>query len=151
MKEDATYLKSNEIESFDNKFDLNLQKRFKELREKDVVSCEELQLFSDELTKAFGVNDVVIVYTGKQPHSLNYDGVLRSKTLGTYYRSRSCIYLYKYTAKRNKLRATKSLLDTLLHEFVHHFDYTVLGLEKSLHTSGFYKRIGWLKNSLLGM
>lgn len=43
---------------------------------------------------------------------------------------------------------TLGFYDTLLHEFMHHYDYKVLKLENSLHTSGFYQRISDLKNKL---
>jgi hypothetical protein len=90
-----------------------------------------------------------LTYGGTQPHAVRKDGHLKEKTLGVYYTSPSEIILYKFTAKRKQLRATKSVLDTLLHEYCHHVDYFLLGLTNSLHTAGFYKRISHLKSALL--
>jgi len=39
-------------------------------------------------------------------------------------------------------------LETLLHEWVHHYDFTGLQLDRSLHTSGFFARIRDLAETL---
>lgn len=44
------------------------------------------------------------------------------------------------TAKRKQVVAFKTYLRTVVHEFIHHLDFTVLKLEESFHTEGFYKR-----------
>ncbi len=63
-----------------------------------------------------------------------------------YYRDRY-IYIQNRTPSRGQLVAPKTFLDTLLHEWLHHYDTYTLGLN-SIHTRGFYKRLKDLKNRL---
>lgn len=58
------------------------------------------------------------------------------------------INIYNYTAKTHKVVAIKTFTGTLLHEFMHHYDLQYLKLDKSLHTAGFYTRIGDLQKKL---
>ncbi|TMB70042.1 MAG: hypothetical protein E6J51_04160 [Chloroflexi bacterium] len=44
--------------------------------------------------------------------------------------------------------APKVFLETLLHEWVHHYDFTGLQLDRSPHTSGFFNRIRDLAETL---
>ena len=44
------------------------------------------------------------------------------------------------TAKRKQVVAVKTFLRTLLHELCHHLDYTLLELDDSFHTEGFFRR-----------
>src|SRR5256885_10788257 len=53
------------------------------------------------------------------------------------------------TAKQKRVVAFRTYLRTLLHEVGHHLDYTVLGLEESYHTEGFYKRESSLFHQLV--
>jgi hypothetical protein len=44
------------------------------------------------------------------------------------------------TAERKQVVAFKTFLRTIIHEFMHHADYDLLGLDDSFHTEGFFKR-----------
>ena len=59
------------------------------------------------------------------------------------------IQLWMRTAKQKRVVAFRTYLRTLLHEVGHHLDYTVLGLEESYHTEGFYKRESSLFHQLV--
>jgi hypothetical protein len=50
------------------------------------------------------------------------------------------ITVWMRTARRNQVVAFRTFMRTLLHEFCHHLDYELLGLEDSFHTQGFFKR-----------
>ena len=50
------------------------------------------------------------------------------------------IQLWMRTARHRRPVAFRTFLRTLLHEVVHHLDYTHLKLADSLHTEGFFKR-----------
>ena len=50
------------------------------------------------------------------------------------------VTVWMRTAQRRQVVAFRTFLRTLLHEFCHHLDYELLGLEDSFHTQGFYKR-----------
>jgi hypothetical protein len=54
------------------------------------------------------------------------------------------------TAKRKDVVAFRTFLRTIIHEFIHHLDYSLLKLEDSFHTEGFYKRESSLVRLLLG-
>lgn len=57
------------------------------------------------------------------------------------------IKIYNFTAKQHKVVAIKTFTQTLLHEFMHHYDVHYLKID-TLHTAGFYTRISDLKAKL---
>ena len=59
------------------------------------------------------------------------------------------IQLWMRTAKQKRVVAFRTYLRTLLHEVGHHVDYTVLRLDESYHTEGFYKRESSLFHQLM--
>ena len=59
------------------------------------------------------------------------------------------IQLWMRTAKQKRVVAFRTYLRTLLHEVGHHLDYTVLRLDESYHTEGFYKRESSLFHQLV--
>lgn len=67
---------------------------------------------------------------------------------GYYVIDKHEIYIYNLTAITQKEITIKCFYDTLLHEFMHHYDHTKLKLHESLHTRGFYLRITDLKNKI---
>ena len=83
----------------------------------------------------------------RQNHSLK-DGKLRRKVYGTH--KAGNIVISNKTAIREAVLAPKTFLDTLIHEFMHHYDYEVLKFPKSLHTAGFYYRLGDVMKKLIG-
>jgi hypothetical protein len=50
------------------------------------------------------------------------------------------IRVWMRTARHARVVAFRTFLRTLLHELCHHLDLEVLGLSRSLHTEGFFKR-----------
>lgn len=54
------------------------------------------------------------------------------------------IRIWARTAKRGQRVAFRTFLDTLLHEFMHHYDLTFLKLQDTVHSENFYKRLGSL-------
>jgi len=61
-------------------------------------------------------------------------------------RKSGAIEVFVRTAAYERPIAVKSLLETLLHEFVHHHDFDAFGV--SVHCSGFYERLGQLYRPL---
>lgn len=72
----------------------------------------------------------------------------RGQLHGTYAPLTHTIKIYNTTAKTLKPISIGAFIDTLLHEFMHHYDHTYLKLHTSPHTAGFYKRISDLKAKL---
>ena len=96
----------------------------------------------------------VIVADRAQVH--RHDGQrLQSKTYG-YYRcsfnygrvTGAKIRIYHRTAVRQQAISPKVFLNTVLHEWIHHFDFAGLGLDRSPHTAGFYARLRALAEAL---
>jgi hypothetical protein len=57
------------------------------------------------------------------------------------------IVIYNKTAKTGQIIAIKAFINTLLHEFIHHYDTEYLKIQ-SIHSAGFYKRITDLQTKL---
>lgn len=138
---DSDYKKSNEI------IDIK-HKRFNKKYIKVLSSCETLservkhsQLLLNYLCDIFNIIDIkLVVSNSPQPKK-------GSGTLCGYYDG-SKIKIYNLTSKKHAVVSIKSYIDTLLHEFMHHYDKHKIHLVNSYHTLGFYKRISDLKSKL---
>lgn len=109
---------------------------------------KDAQRLVDYLCDKFKISKVSVCVTNKpQPHK-HSSGRLRSKTLGLYIPSKKQIIMYNTTAVRRQTVSINVFADTLLHEFIHHYDFAVLKFSDSPHTAGFYKRISDLKAKL---
>ena len=84
----------------------------------------------------------------KQYHKRS-GGRVVMKRYGYYKPAQKYIYIQNRTAVRGQILAPKTFLNTVLHEWMHHYDHCALGLN-SVHTSGFYQRLGNLQRGLLG-
>ncbi|MBT6396656.1 MAG: hypothetical protein HOJ95_18350, partial [Nitrospinaceae bacterium] len=84
-----------------------------------------------------------------QPHKKS-GGRLAYKEYGAYYLEDQVILIANLTAVRGKVVAGKTFFDTLIHEFMHHFDRKFLKISSTPHSPGFYNRIEDLKLKLLG-
>ena len=62
---------------------------------------------------------------------------------------RPLITVWMRTAKRGDIVAFKSFLRTMIHELIHHLDYTLFRLSDSFHTQGFFNRESSIVNALL--
>ncbi len=94
------------------------------------------QVICDEICRVKRVSSLRVIVKGVRPieDSSEYHGLYVSE--GQSHE----ITVWMYTAKRRQVVAPRTLLRTLLHEVVHHLDYTKLDLEESFHTDGFFKR-----------
>jgi hypothetical protein len=108
----------------------------------------------DALDEAAGLPPCKLVVADRPQRHRTRDGRLALKTYG-YYRiawegvpPRGSIRIYNLTAIKQQVLAPKVFLETLLHEWVHHYDFTGLQLDRSPHTSGFYARIRDLAETL---
>lgn len=110
---------------------------------------KQAQALCDYLSARFKVQTPIVKAVNRsQPHSTGYRGTLRNKTFGTYSPASQVITLYNLTAIKKQVVSIKQFAATLLHEYMHHYDFTVLKLGASPHTAGFYKRISDLQNKL---
>ncbi len=117
--------------------------------------CRLGQMLVDALDDLAGLPVCAVVVADRaQVHE--HDGRrLQSKTYG-YYRCRfidgavteARIRIYHRTAVRQQVISPKVFLNTLLHEWVHHYDFAGLRLARSPHTAGFYARLRALAEAL---
>lgn len=74
-------------------------------------------------------------------------GKLTFKQYGYYQPDRKHILIHNRTAVRGQILAPKTFLNTLLHEWMHHYDSCKLKLD-SIHSKGFYTRLKILETKL---
>jgi len=101
----------------------------------------------DELADLAGVDIVRLKISSAHQYHKKRNGRVVYKQYGYYKPGTKYIYINNRTAVRGQIIAPKTFLDTLLHEWMHHYDHVKLGLN-SIHTSGFYERIRDLKYKL---
>lgn len=113
------------------------------------------QVLLDALNAAAGLPSCRLTVADRPQRHRTRDGRLELKTYG-YYRCdweegeprRGTIRIYNLTAIRQQVLSPKVFLETLLHEWVHHYDFAGLRLDRSPHTSGFFARIRSVAESL---
>lgn len=112
------------------------------------------QRLLDVLDEAAGLPPCKLTVVDRPQRHSTRGGKLEMKTYG-YYRiaweskpQRGTIRIYNLTAIRQQVLSPKVFLETLLHEWVHHYDFTGLQLDRSPHTSGFFARIRDLAETL---
>jgi hypothetical protein len=110
----------------------------------------------DELSREVGLPPCQVVVPDR-PQVHRHDGQrLQSKTYGYYtYRldaqgkvAWARIRIYHRTAVQQRVIAPKVFLNTLLHEWTHHYDFHGLRLPRSYHTAGFFARLRALADAL---
>lgn len=149
LVQDANYKKSNRITCIKFKIPkpaIKLAQILLESQDKN-----ERQKFSeallDELSDAAKIDIVNLKISDTKQHHKKMNGRLIYKQLG-YYRPKShYIYITNRTAVQGKILAPKTFLTTLLHEWMHHYDFKKLKIN-SIHTKGFYERLKDLKEKL---
>ncbi|MGC1184234.1 MAG: hypothetical protein WBA31_03660 [Candidatus Dormiibacterota bacterium] len=122
--------------------------------EREQIATALLEVLND----SFGLPPVRLVLADRpQTHGTDQSGRLAHKTYG-YYRcriarpgaapERCAIRIYHRTAIRQQVLASGAFVNTLLHEWTHHFDFSGLGLGHSPHTAGFFARLRWLAGAV---
>jgi hypothetical protein len=98
----------------------------------------QAQRIADDICHALGVSRVIVLVKLQRPPTRG--GELHGLYEPGNGRDRDAITVWMLTAKRGQVVAFRTFLRTLLHEICHHLDYTLLRLQDSLHTQGFYQR-----------
>ena len=143
---DKVYEKSNAITSVD-------YVRFSHKEYNNVLSCGEgvlerqkaAQNLLDYLCEKYKVSRCKLVVRNAAQPTFSAG---RGKKLGQYRTGIHTIEIWNLTAKQKKVVSIKVFLDTLLHEFMHHYDMEYLKLGATIHSTGFYKRISDLNMKL---
>ncbi len=101
----------------------------------------------DELSRGAKIANVKLSVLGTPQQHRKKGGRLVYKRYGFYTPATQTIVINNVTAVRGQILASKTFLETLLHEWMHHYDLHVLKI-RSLHTAGFYMRIRDVKLKL---
>ena len=142
------YEKSNKLETvalsrFDKHYMAKVMKS-ETLKDRQVNS----QLLLDYLCDKFGIPHCKLTVTdATRPQKTTKRGTCTE--YGHYVTHKYDIVIYNTTPARKQVVAIKTFVDTLIHEFIHHYDMTYLHFSASPHTCGFYKRISDLKAKLM--
>jgi hypothetical protein len=141
------YLRSDEIDSFDLKVGDDTRIRADALTAAlgggSVARTEyAAQDLVAELCRRLGVHDLPVEVKGVRPHNA------RGELHGIYYPRAPRIVLWMRTARRHDVVKPKTFVRTLMHEFGHYLDYSLLRLGDSYHTRGFFKRESFLVRTL---
>lgn len=115
------------------------------------TSAESRQKLSqellDELCCLTAIEPVRVKISATRQYHKVSEGKMVFKQYG-YYRGQSrYIYIQNQTPVLGRDVAPRTFLDTLLHEWMHHYDQYKLKLD-SIHTSGFYTRLRKVKEKL---
>lgn len=139
----TTYELSNKIESVNyNRFNKTYYNNL--LKSKTI---KDRLYYSNELIKYLcNKYNIIIpqikIIDNNQPHNG------RGHKCGDYNINRCIIRIWNKTSKLGKEVSIKQFINTLLHEFIHHYDYKVLKLNDSIHSKGFYMRLSDLEKKL---
>jgi len=101
----------------------------------------------DELADLSQIDIVHVKISDKKQYHKKRNGKIVMKQYGYYKPGTHYIYITNKTAVQGKILAPKTFFDTLLHEWMHHYDYCKLKLN-SIHTAGFYARLKNIKTKL---
>ena len=94
--------------------------------------------FASAVTQAFDVGPARIQVKSRRPRNRSGDEYYG---LTTWEEGKQpLIELWMLTRAHRRVVAFKTYMRTLIHELLHHLDYSYLGLRDSFHTQGFFKR-----------
>ncbi len=101
----------------------------------------------DELCDLAKIDIIKVEILDSNQYHKRSGGKVVMKRYGLYRPRSASISISNRTAVRGQILAPKSFLDTLLHEWLHHYDTFKLRLN-SIHSKGFYMRLNDLKEKL---
>jgi len=101
----------------------------------------------DELSDTAQIGIIELKIADQNQHHRKVNNRVVMKRYGLYKTASASILIQNKTAVRGQTLAAKTFLDTLLHEWLHHYDIHKLKLN-SIHSKGFYLRLNDLKEKL---
>jgi len=149
ITQSANYTRSNKITRVKFKVNISSVDLVKYLL--DTSETKERQrlgeMLLDELSDTAQIDIVNLKISDTNQYHKKSNNRVVFKQYGYYRPKSNYIYIQNKTAVRGQLLAAKTFIDTLLHEWLHHYDTHKLKLN-SIHTKGFYLRLNDLKEKL---
>ena len=124
---------------------LHTKRVFNEMRAKPQATTVNLRAILCCICGDYGLTELPFTFSGRRPKQG------KGEVHGVYTTNRDDIHkirVYALTRKKQQPVASKTAIDTLLHEFMHYYDTVVLGIN-SIHCKGFYLRLSSLKTALM--
>ncbi len=145
----SNYERSNAITTIDFPISSQAKKIAKKLLQSKTESRRQTlgDALLDELADLAHIDIVKLKISKAKQYHKKSKGRVVARQYGYYKPGSKYIYITNRTAVRGQILAPKSFLDTLLHEWIHHYDFCKLKLN-SIHTSGFYARLKDLKEKV---
>ncbi|HAL50215.1 MAG: hypothetical protein UU46_C0003G0017 [Candidatus Uhrbacteria bacterium GW2011_GWD1_41_16] len=149
MRDDRNYKKSNKI----TEVGFSISEKSFDLAQKIIksIGVDERQELSvdllDELCDLAKIDIVQVEILAKNQKHRKKDGKVVMRQYGYYQPDKQIITITNQTAVRGAHLAGKTFLNTLLHEWVHHYDTFALKLI-SIHSKGFYLRLNHIEKQL---
>jgi len=146
----TNYKKSNAILAINFPVSRRAQKIVSALLTTNTVDARQKfgDALLDELADCAEIDIVQLKISPAKQYHKKRGGRTVFKRYGYYRPAEKYIYITNFTAVQGKPLAPKTFLTTLLHEWMHHYDYCKLKLN-SIHTKGFYLRLASLQEALL--
>lgn len=146
----SNYEKSNAIFEINFPVSRRAQKIVEKLLHSNTVLFRQKfgDALLDELADCAKIDIVQLKISPAKQYHKKRGGRTVFKRYGYYRPASKYIYITNFTAVQGKPLAPKTFLTTLLHEWMHHYDYCKLKLN-SIHTKGFYMRLTSLQETLL--
>lgn len=145
----SNYKKSNAITCID--FSITPKMKMitqKILKSKSTERRQKLSIWlANRLCEGAKIDLVDVRISDKKQYHKKSSGKTVFKQYGYYKPQQKYIYINNKTAVQGKSLASKTFLDTLIHEWLHHYDHEYLGLD-SIHTAGFYARLKDIKEKI---
>lgn len=118
------------------------------LKSSSVTERQKLSLMLvDELCDQARIDIVNVKISEAKQHHRKSQGRIVMRQYGYYKPDKRYIHITNHTAVRGQPLAPKTFLNTLLHEWMHHYDTHKLKLN-SIHSKGFYTRLKILEGKL---
>ena len=139
---DRNYQKSNRLTTVDFDASIRAQKLTREILASSTASERQKlgEALLDELSDLAKIEIITLKISDTRQYHKKINGRVTTKRYGYYRPGSNYIYIQNLTAVRGQILAAKTFLDTLLHEWLHHYDTHKLRLN-SIHSRGFYERL----------
>lgn len=151
MKNDKNYEKSNTVklpEKVNQSACKHASQLYHSLREAKEPTEQSLQELSNAILKMYGVDSIPVRFSGQRPIKKISRGMAQTYGIHTTKGFATSIKIYKHTAKKHQIISSKSAVSTLIHEINHELDKRICLIQNSIHTKGFYLRIGQITKLL---
>lgn len=151
METNKNYEKSNQAklpETVNQSARKHASALYHSMREAKEPTEQRLQELSNAILKMYGLDSIPVSFSGQRPIKKIRRGTAQTYGVHVTNGFATSIRIYKHTAKKHQIISSKSAVSTLIHEINHELDKRICLIQNSIHTKGFYLRIGQITQLL---